>query len=324
MRADLLVSVVIPTFRRPDVIVRAVQSVLGQSHRDLEVIVVIDGPNEATRNILSAITDPRLRIIEEPQNVGVARARNIGVANARGRWIAFLDDDDEWLPGKLDAQVEAATRSGGERILMASHYLDKGSSFERVLPYRRLRPEEPLSEFLFCRKGIQSRSGNLQTSTYFVSRLLAQEVPFRPEIRPQEDFDWLLRSAAKADRPFQLLDQPLATYHNEESVGREGAVGDFDFFWSYAHQNRNLFTPRSFSFYLATFCAPWVSASPHPMERWRQVYRGMKSGKMTPRTLFFAAVYATLPMETRRKIRVSISSLISFRRPAAATPGEIK
>lgn len=312
MNTDSLVSVVIPTIRRPVVLLRAIHSVLKQTYGNFEIIVVIDGPDEATCNALSAVTYPRLRVIELPQNAGAAQVRNIGVSHAIGRWIAFLDDDDEWLPRKLEAQVEAATRLGGERILLACHYIDKVASFERVMPYRKLGLREPLSEFMFCRKGFLSRSGHLQTSTYFVSRRLAQDVPFRVEIRPQEDFDWLMRSAAKADRPLHLLTETLSIYHNEQTVGREGATGNFDTFWNYAHQNRALFTPKAFSFYLATICAPEVKLSPHPMVRWKQLYCGMKSGRMTPRTLAFAIVYAAFPLETRRRARHFICSLLPW------------
>jgi hypothetical protein len=119
-----------------------------------------------------------------------------------------------------------------------------------------------------------------------------------------------MRVVSKLDRPFQLLDEPLSIYHNEQTVGREGAVGDFDVFWGYAHQNRALFTPKAFSFYLATWCAPEVKLASQPIFRWRQVYSAMKTGDMTLRTLIFALVYAAFPVETRRRIRHLISSVL--------------
>jgi glycosyltransferase involved in cell wall biosynthesis len=284
---------------------------LKQTYENFEIIVVIDGPDDATSNALSAVRDARLHIAELPQNVGAAQVRNIGVSRAEGQWIAFLDDDDEWLPRKLEIQVKAATQLGGERILIASHYIDKCASFERVMPYRKPEPREPLSEFMFCRKGLFSHSGHLQTSNYFASSRLAREVPFRAEGR-QEDFDWLMRSVTKLDRPFQLLDESLSIYHNERAVDL-GAGGDFDYYWTYAHLNRALFTPKAFSFYLATWCAPWVRRSPHPIRLWSQLYRGMQTGDMTFRTLAFAIIYAAFPTETRRRVR----HLLSFLLPSA-------
>ena len=303
MTVESSVTVIITTIRRPLLVLRAVTSVLNQTYDDFELLVLIDGPDEATRDALAGISSPRLRVIELPENVGIARVRNRGIAHAKGNWVAFLDDDDEWFPRKLELQVAAAKRLGGERILLAGQYIEKGATLERLLPYRVPDPGEALSEYLFCRKGLLSRSGTVQTSTYFVSRRLAEAVPFRAEVRPQEDLDWLMRCAREADRPFFVVPEPLSIYHNEETTGREGAVGHFDFFWHYVHRNRSLFTPRSFSFYLATWCAPEVTLSPNPMQRWRQVYRGMRTGEMTLRTLLFAIIYASLPLDRRRTIR---------------------
>ncbi len=308
MNDALLVSVVIPTLRRPTIVLRAVQSVLRQTYALFEIIVMIDGPDSSTSTTLAAVHDARLRVVELQENVGAAEARNKGVALAQGKWIAFLDDDDEWVPEKLAIQVDAAERLGGARVLLASRYLDKGVSFDRVLPYRTPRGGEPISEILFSRKGVLSRTARPQTSTYFASTELARAVPFRAVSRSQEDLDWLMRAAALTDRPFLLLPQPLSIYHNQQTTGREGAAGDFDIFWRYVHANRQLFTPDAFTFYLAICCAPEVMASSKPWQRWTEVYRGMKTGKMTLRALGFAAIYAAFPMPLRQKVRHLFSS----------------
>src|SRR5262245_42999987 len=105
------VSAVIPTHKRPDLVVVSVESALRQTYTDLEVIVVIDGADPATESALAEIRDDRLRIVSVPVNVGAATARNIGIRTARGKWIAFLDDDDEWLPAKIAKQVAMAESS---------------------------------------------------------------------------------------------------------------------------------------------------------------------------------------------------------------------
>src|ERR1700683_5637387 len=109
-----LISVVIPTRNRPALVVRAVQTALAQTIRNVEVIVVIDGPDAATEQALSGIDDVRLRVIPLIQNVGGAQARNIGVQRGTGGWGRVVDDGDEWLPEKLDKQI---------RILRASNSL---------------------------------------------------------------------------------------------------------------------------------------------------------------------------------------------------------
>jgi glycosyltransferase involved in cell wall biosynthesis len=98
------VSVVLPTYNRAATLRRALLSVLGQSERDLELIVVDDGSTDDTAAVLAAIDDPRLQVLTQG-NRGPASARNAGIRAARAALIAFQDSDDEWLPTKLAAQL---------------------------------------------------------------------------------------------------------------------------------------------------------------------------------------------------------------------------
>src|SRR5260370_12535343 len=109
----VLVSTVIPTRGRPELLLRAVRSVLAQTLREIEAVIVIDGDDPATERALEELVreDGRVRVIALATSVGGSDARNRGVDAASGEWVAFLDDDDEWLPGKLQAQLEAVTSS---------------------------------------------------------------------------------------------------------------------------------------------------------------------------------------------------------------------
>ena len=98
------VSVVIPTYNRGAFIGAAIDSVLSQSYRNLEVIVVDDGSTDNTAALLAAIADPRLRYVRQ-ENQGRSQARNAALRLAVGDYIAFLDSDDLYLPGKLTLQV---------------------------------------------------------------------------------------------------------------------------------------------------------------------------------------------------------------------------
>lgn len=100
-----LVSVVIPTYNRKDVIMRAVSSVLNQTYTNLEVIVVDDGSTDDTVGLLKKIIDKRLIVIRSHENQGACHARNLGVEAASGYYIAFQDSDDEWMENKLAEQI---------------------------------------------------------------------------------------------------------------------------------------------------------------------------------------------------------------------------
>lgn len=101
------ISVVITTYQRPDACERAVRSVLAQTLEPLEVIVCDDGSTDDTQQRFEewASVNPKLRYLRLERNVGSpGAARNLGIKHARGDWVAFLDDDDEWLPTKLEVQ----------------------------------------------------------------------------------------------------------------------------------------------------------------------------------------------------------------------------
>jgi len=107
---DPLISVIIPTFNRAHLLRRAVKSVLNQTYARFEVIIINDGSSDDTKEVISQFDDERIRY-KNQKNKGVSAARNKGIMLARGEYIAFLDDDDEWFPRKLERQVHAFARA---------------------------------------------------------------------------------------------------------------------------------------------------------------------------------------------------------------------
>src|SRR5262245_6573152 len=105
-----LVSVVIPTFNRGGLVERTISSVLRQSYECVEVIVVDDGSTDGTAKIVEGLArrDARIRCFRHGHNKGAQAARNTGIRAAKGKWIAFLDSDDQWLPNGLEARLQVA------------------------------------------------------------------------------------------------------------------------------------------------------------------------------------------------------------------------
>lgn len=99
------VSVIIPTHNRASLLAVAVQSVLAQTFQDFEILIVDDASTDNTKEVVSALSDNRIRYFRRDMSGGDAVARNLGIANSKGEYIAFLDDDDSWLPEKLDLQM---------------------------------------------------------------------------------------------------------------------------------------------------------------------------------------------------------------------------
>jgi glycosyltransferase involved in cell wall biosynthesis len=103
------VSVIIPTYNRASYVTEAINSVLAQTYTDYEVIIVDDGSTDRTREVIAHFRDLIRYIYQD--NQGLAAARNTGIKAARGKWIAFLDSDDLWLPEKLTVQIEDLSRN---------------------------------------------------------------------------------------------------------------------------------------------------------------------------------------------------------------------
>lgn len=106
------VSVIIPTYNRAGVVPEAVRSALAQEGVEVEVLVIDDGSSDATEAALAPWMD-RIRYIRK-ENGGVSSARNRGIREATGDWIAFLDSDDRWQPGKLRRQLDCAAKTGAK------------------------------------------------------------------------------------------------------------------------------------------------------------------------------------------------------------------
>ncbi|NLP03507.1 MAG: glycosyltransferase family 2 protein [Fibrobacter sp.] len=114
----MLISVIIPVHNRKDLLPRAINSVLNQTFKDFELIVVDDGSTDGVEK-LDLLSSGKIKFLRLPINSGVAIARNCGVDISEGEWVAFLDSDDVWMPRKLEKQVKWIEMNPGIRILQS-------------------------------------------------------------------------------------------------------------------------------------------------------------------------------------------------------------
>jgi glycosyltransferase involved in cell wall biosynthesis len=138
--ANPFVSVIIPAFNRERVIGKAIKSVLVQTFQDFEIILVDDGSrDETTKNAIKiACSEPRVRIFRSETNQGAQAARNAGARAARGKWLSFLDADDEWLPRSLEMRLRVASVENVEVVHSDCYILRNNMPQElfNVLPLR--------------------------------------------------------------------------------------------------------------------------------------------------------------------------------------------
>ena len=134
-----VVSVIIPTYNRAHLIGRAIRSVLDQTYQDWELIVVDDASTDDIPGIVKGFTDGRVKYIRHDENKGAAAARNTGIQAARGAYIAFLDSDDEWLPEKLERQVQAFESSDAQVGVIYTGTIAVSQSGEALSDYKAPR-----------------------------------------------------------------------------------------------------------------------------------------------------------------------------------------
>src|SRR4051812_12350224 len=211
---DPLVSVVIPTAGRPTLLMRAVRSAFAQTLESLEVIVVVDGECDDTLRALAAEPmDARLKVLVNSQRTGAAESRNRGVREASGHWVAFLDDDDEWLPRKLELQLEAAARAAAPLPVVTGRLIATGAWGSVVWPTRLPEMGESIGEYLFARRSATQGSALIQTTTILAPRQLLLEIPFAPALPRHQEWDWLLRVEQDPRACLVWVETPIAMWH---------------------------------------------------------------------------------------------------------------
>jgi glycosyltransferase involved in cell wall biosynthesis len=259
--------VIIPTFHRPRLLLRAVESVLNQTLREIEAIVVIDGEDPETTKALDSIGDLRLRAMTLPPGVGCAGARNAGVGEARGDWVAFLDDDDEWLPRKLEIQIQTARQSAATFPIVACRLIARSEQGDLVWPLRTPAMDEPISDYLFCQSGLRGGEGLILPSAILTTRDLLRRVPFRAELPRHNDVDWLLRASAVAGVRVKFVpsSEPLAVWHIETNRPRISNTADWQYSLDWIRRNRAVVTPRAY----ASFVLIWASSTAARGRRWK-------------------------------------------------------
>jgi glycosyltransferase involved in cell wall biosynthesis len=240
------VSVVIPTRGRPELLKRAIRSVLQQTAGNLEVIVVLDGVDDDTQAAVEGFNDERVRLVALGTPVGGSEARNVGARAASGRYVALLDDDDEWLPEKLGKQLMLADSCGVPDFVVVTEYLYRVEGRgDEVWPGHLPGKGEPLSEFLF------SSRGGFQTSTYLCPRELFLRMPFTLGLKKHQDWDWFLRLAALPGFQLLVVPEPLSVYWAPLST-RSSVSGkmDWEFSQTWAKSKLSLMTRKAYAMFL--------------------------------------------------------------------------
>lgn len=209
------ISIITPTYNSSKFIKRTIKSVLNQTYKDWEYLIIDDGSTDNTVELVNEFTkqDPRIKLFKTPQNSGgPATPKNIGIENARGEYVAFLDHDDEWLPEKLEKQLKVFEESKNEKIGLVCCFInivdDKtGKTTSRHKNFNKTNTLKLLVQYNFF----------LTSSCIMVKKSIINKIGgFDNNFQVSDDWDMWLR-ILKSGYEFDFAPEYLINYFVHEN-----------------------------------------------------------------------------------------------------------
>lgn len=211
-----MISCIITTYKRePEILKRAIDSIKAQTYKDVEIIIVNDAPEEIelAKKIKAFIHeyDSEIKYIEHEKNMGACVARNTGISNSRGEYIAFLDDDDEWLSCKLEKQYNKI-KSDNSSLVFSPYYSVDQYGTSKIINYDLDSiPGKNYFEKLLCFNYIGS------TSFPLLRKSSVEEVGgFNLGLKSSQDHELWLKIAKKYE--ISYISEPLVKYYYSDSA----------------------------------------------------------------------------------------------------------
>ncbi|QKD80054.1 glycosyltransferase family 2 protein [Actinomyces marmotae] len=248
-----LVSVIVPSFNSEGHVAETIRSVLAQTVADLEIIAVDDASTDSTVTILTGLAaqDPRITVLVQEENQGVAKARNRGLEAARGRYIAYLDSDDLWAPTKLERQIAFMGRvKAGVCITSYETIEEDGEHRNYVHVPRSFTYEKFLKNTMTC-----------TLSVVFDTTIVDRSLLVMPDLRRGQDAATWLQVMKRGHR-FHGLDECLAKYRKTAGSLSSNKIKAVKRTWHLYREVERL--PRPY----AAYCLAWQLS--HAMVRRRR------------------------------------------------------
>lgn len=306
-----LVSAIITTTGRQST-VAAVSSALAQTYPATEVVVVFDGPAEEWTLPLPGA--PRVRLVATGQRSGEGPARAAGTEAARGDYIAFLDDDDTWVPWKLEAQMRLVDgrRDPAPHVLASSRAYVVGvdGQVQLVVPTRLIEPEESVAEYLFHRRRVRWGGALLHPSTILCDRAVAIETTWSDR-SIHADWDWLLRLTSRRDVDVLMARESLSFM--TETPGSASRAGNWRGSLDWATAKREVLTDGQWADLLLCTTARYAKEAHERRQALRLGYNAVRFGRPSAQALLFFGIYQLGP--SRFLTRLARLSLREVMRP---------
>ena len=220
-----LVSIVIPTYNHAKFISKALKSVIDQTYKYWEAIIIDNESIDETYKIINEFNDPRIKYFKISNNGVIAKSRNLGIKEAKGEWIAFLDSDDWWTKDKLEVCFSKITKDV-DFIYHAHEYVNKSKSFfkKKIIKGRQLK--KPILNDLLI--GTITKGSQISNSSVIVRKNVLIKIGGLNENKilvGSDDYDTWLRIAQITDQ-FLYINKKLSFYlvHNANTSSKDMSI----------------------------------------------------------------------------------------------------
>lgn len=293
-----LVSVIIPIYNRAHLIRRTLDSVLKQSYRNLEIIIVDDASTDNTEEVIKTIADPRIRYIRHPTNSGGGTARNTGVKEATGKYVTFLDSDDQWLPDKIKLQIGAMENCDhSEKMVSYTQFTSENIYQVSILPKRGKLETETIADYLFV------NGGEILTSTLMLPITLALATPFRSDLKKHQDVDLCLR-LEKNGALFSFLNKPLTLWDNALDPERISNLSDYQFSLNWIREYESeISTQATKGFLIKEVVRQLIESEQQPIYVLQLIIDAAWHSVISPQKCVFLISKVMLPNSRRKQLK---------------------
>lgn len=241
------ISIVIPTYNRASLLGRTIQSVLDQTYKEIEIIIVDDNSTDNSEELVKTYQDKQIIYLRNNYNFGAAESRNIGIDHCSGDYIAFLDSDDEWHTQKLEKQIKLIKQHKNISDFLCFTQINVTYHKKSITPVKEREENQPLVEYFFINEEF------IVTSAMLFPRETIEKLKFKKDIKLFQDIDLCLR-ASRLPCKFLFVKEPLCTWNcdnRKDRITYNNHDGYNRFCW--LEINYEFFTEKSIKAYLHSF-----------------------------------------------------------------------
>lgn len=293
-----LVSVIIPTYNRADVVKRAIASVQEQFYKNTEIIIVDDASVDDTAAVVQQINDSRIQYICHQNNLGGSEARNTGIKKAQGEYVAFLDSDDVWLSNKLQLQLATISQKKSQDNLVCYSQFQKSFRVfyqKSVLPSKG-KEQESIPEYLWL------SGGEMLTSTLLISRTIATATLFKTGLVKHQDLDFVIRLEQQGAK-FVFVPQVLAVWHNEPRRDRISRRVNYQVSLDWIEQYKSQISDRAYLGFLLKEIVPKMIKEPeNKSEANNLIFKAWGEGIISSFYALYLLIKSSIPHDYQQKL----------------------